>query len=289
MQLLVEKLPLADDLSFVANVHTTPKFEVPWHQHIEYEIILFLNGDGHSYIGNYVGEFNADDLFFIGSNLPHTFQKNKAEDIVSAVVIHFKDDFWGSNFLSMPECKDIQKILEVASRGLSITGELKKQVGDIVKTLVNTKGFDRILLLSQCLNLIASSSEFKTLSTQEVKEFNLKNKERIEKIFQYTIENFQENIKIGEVAKSVQMSIPAFCTYFKKSTKKTYIDFLNEIRVGYACKQLVDTSKSIESICYESGYNTVANFNKQFGNVKNSTPSKYRRDFSQRIDAMGGK
>ena len=132
---------------------------------------------------------------------------------------------------------------------------------------------------------MAKRQEFKALSTQEVKEFNPKNKNRLDIIFQFTLANFQETIKIGQVAKSVQMSIPAFCSYFKKSTKKTYIDFLNEIRVGYACKQLVDSNKNIETICYESGFNTLANFNKQFLKVKKLTPSKYRKQFHERMGA----
>ena len=109
-----------------------------------------------------------------------------------------------------------------------------------------------------------------------------KNKERIDKILQYTIDNFQEPVTLDDVAGSVAMSVPAVCNYFKKSTKKTYIDFLNEVRVGYACKQLIDTQNNIASICYDSGFNTLANFNKQFLKVKKLTPSVYRKTFMDR-------
>ena len=140
-------------------------------------------------------------------------------------------------------------------------------------------------MLCHALHLLAKRQEYKALSTQEVKEFNPKNKNRLDTIFQFTLSNFQESIKIEKVAESVHMSIPAFCSYFKKSTKKTYIDFLNEIRVGYACKQLVDSQKNIETICYESGFNTLANFNKQFLKVKKLTPSKFRKQFLERLGA----
>jgi AraC-like DNA-binding protein len=203
--------------------------------------------------------------------------------ITSAIVIHFKEDFWGNTFLNLPESKNIKQLLQISVRGLSIKGESRTQMGNLIKRLVEATGFERILLLCQCLQLMAAKEEYKTVSTQEVGEFNLKHKERIDKIFQYTIANFQETIKVEEVAEVVQMSVPAFCSYFKKSTKKTYIDFLNEIRVGFICKQLIDTTKTIESICYESGFNTIANFNKQFMKVKQMTPSKYRKQFAQRL------
>ncbi len=285
MKPLVEKLPLADDKSFVANIHTTPNFEVPWHQHIEYELILFIKGAGHSYIGNYVGEFVVDDIYFLGSNLPHTFQKASPDLVTSAIVIHFKENFWGDTFLALPELTQIKKLFDKSVQGLYIEGPSKIELGKIIKQLVEARGFERIVLLCQALHLLAKRQEYKALSTQEVKEFNTKNKNRLDTIFQFTLSNFQESIKIEKVAESVHMSIPAFCSYFKKSTKKTYIDFLNEIRVGYACKQLVDSQKNIETICYESGFNTLANFNKQFLKVKKLTPSKFRKQFLERLGA----
>jgi AraC-like DNA-binding protein len=149
----------------------------------------------------------------------------------------------------------------------------------LIKQLEKAKGFERIIILSNCLLLIAQQEDYITLSTQEISSFNSKNKERIDKILQYTIDSFQEPVTLQDVAKNAAMSVPAFCNYFKKCTKKTYIDFLNEVRVGYACKQLIDTQNNIASICYDSGFNTLANFNKQFLKVKNLTPSGYRRTF----------
>jgi AraC-like DNA-binding protein len=284
MKPILEKLPLSEDTSFVANIHTTPNFEVPWHQHIEYELILFIEGEGRSFIGNYVGEFTINDVYFIGSNLPHTFQKADNNLVTSAVVIHFNEDFWGKDFLLLPECKAIHKLFKTAQRGLFFKGELRESLGKLISAMSTARGFSRINLLCSCLELMSSSNEYQSLSTQDVEEFNTKNKERIDKIFHFTIENFQETISLDEVAKSVQMSVPAFCSFFKKSTKKTYIDFLNEIRIGYACKQIIDTHKTIEEICFESGFNTLANFNKQFQKIKKITPSKYRKQFLERYD-----
>jgi len=276
---LVEHLPLSDDTSFVARTHRTPNFEVNWHQHIEYEMILFTEGAGLSFIGNYVGEFQIGDIFFLGANLPHTFKKS-AGIITSAIVVHFRHDFWGNHFLKLPECKGIENLLEVSLQGLQVAGKSKELLNGFIKALETQKNFRRIITLCECLDLLADKEEYCTLSTQEVKEVNNKNRERIDRVFDYTMENFKETVQLSAVARLAGMSIPAFCSYFKKSTRKKYIDFLNEVRIGYACKLLTDdTNITVEGASYESGFNTVANFNKQFLKVKGMTPSKYRKMF----------
>ena len=284
MKPLIEKLPLTENTSFVARTYRTPHFEVPWHQHIEYELILFTEGEGNCFIGNYVGDFKTGDIFFLGANLPHTFQKAHKDLITSAVVIQFKEDFWGAGFMNLPESRIIKQLFDRSMQGLKIKSTCRQLLQPMIKALENLKGFERIIGLCDCLLLIAQRQEFEPVSTQEIKEFNSKNKERIDKIFQYTIDYFQDSINLSNVARSAGMSVPAFCSYFKKSTKKTYIDFLNEVRIGHACNQLIDTQKNIESICFESGFNTLANFNKQFLKVKGVTPSRYRQRFMNRIN-----
>ena len=279
MKPLVEKLPLSENTSFVARTYRTPQFEVPWHQHIEYELILFTEGEGRAFIGNHIGEFKTDDIFFLGSNLPHTFQKAHKDLITSAVVVQFTDNFWGNAFMQLPESKNINKLFVVAMQGLKIQGLTRQQLKPMIVELEHLQGFSRIIRLCECLNRIVAAHEFETVSTQEVKTFQAKNKDRIDRIFQFTIDNFQEPISLAAVAATAGMSIPAFCSYFKKCTKKTYVDFLNEIRIGHACKLLIDTQKTVLEICYESGFNTLANFNKQFLKMKKLTPSAYRKNF----------
>jgi AraC-like DNA-binding protein len=285
MKPLVEKLPLSQNTSFVARTYRTPHFEVPWHQHIEYELILFTEGEGTAFIGNYMGEFKTNDVFFLGSNLPHTFQKAHKDLVTAAVVVQFTGDFWGADFMQLPESKNIAKLFAVAMQGLKIKGATRQQLKSLITELEHLQGFARIIRLCECLQLIVATHEFDTVSTQDVETFQAKNKDRIDKIFQFTIDNFQESIALCDVAATARMSIPAFCSYFKKCTKKTYIDFLNEIRIGHACKLLIDTQKTVLEICYESGFNTLANFNKQFLKMKQLTPSCYRKQF--RIQEQG--
>ena len=278
MKPFVEKLPLSQNTSFVARTYRTPQFEVSWHQHIEYELILFTEGAGRAFIGNYIGEFETGDIFFLGSNLPHTFQKAQNELITSAVVVQFTVHFWGNDFMELPECKSLKKLFETAAQGLKLKNGLAGRLNPLIRELEQLQGLSRIIRLCECLQQIAVPPDYETISTQEVKTFQARNRGRIDKIFQYTIENFTEPISLADVAGTAGMSIPAFCSYFKKSTKKTYIDFLNEIRIGHACKLLIDTQKSVLEICYESGFNTLANFNKQFLKMKKLTPSGYRKN-----------
>lgn len=284
MRPMIEKLPLSENRSFVAATHATPRFEVPWHQHIEYELILFTKGEGTSYIGNYVGDFKTGDIFFLGSNLPHTFQKVNKDMFTSAVVVHFKEDFWGREFLELPETRLLQQLFLTAAKGMKIHGKTKQQLQGKIKSLESSSGFSSLINLCNCLQLIAESNEFETVSTQEIKIQNSKHQERIDTIINYTIHNFRDNVSIMKVAAHAGMSVPAFCNYFKKSTKKTYVEFLNEVRIGNACKQLVDTQMSVEQICYDSGYSTIANFNKQFLRLKKHTPSQFRKTFMKRIE-----
>ncbi|ULQ54953.1 AraC family transcriptional regulator [Flavihumibacter rivuli] len=281
MKPLIEKLPLSENTSFVARTYRTPHFEVPWHQHIEYELILFLEGEGTAYIGNHVGSFKTGDVFFLGSNLPHTFQKAAPDLVTAAVVIQFREDFWGKEFLQLPECREIRLLFQRSMQGLKLEQGLCATLSPLIRQLEHASGAQRIGLLFGCLSLLASSDNYESVSTQEAGTFLSRNRERIDKVFQYTIDHYAEEISLQEVAAHIGMSVPAFCHYFRKSTKKTYVAFLNEVRIGKACQLLMDTAKPIADICYETGYNTLANFNKQFLRIKGMTPGNYRKRFAE--------
>ena len=283
----IQKLPLGDSNSFVAKTFRTPNFEVGWHQHVEYELIMFTEGAGLSFIGNHIGEFEKGDIYFLGSNIPHTFQKREPESITSAVVVQFREDFWGVDFMNTPECRFIKQLLEISQYGLKITGKSKWQLQPLIAALEFAQHFKRILILGECLEIISSTKNYEKVTTFGMQQQNQKDKERIDKVFQFTIDSFKGQISLSQAAGVACMSVPAFCNYFKRSTKKTYVDFLNEIRVGYACHLLTETKKTVAEICFESGYNTIANFHKQFLKTKNLTPLRYRKYFESDIRQRG--
>ncbi|MGN7823424.1 AraC family transcriptional regulator [Chitinophaga sp. 22536] len=276
MKPLIEKLTLSENTSFVARTYRTPHFEVPWHQHHEYELILILEGGGTAFVGDYIGDFKPGDIFFLGSNLPHTFQKS-GDMITSAVVVQFLDSLWGNELLNLPEGVYMKNLLLAAAQGLKIPESYREKMADIIRELENQQRFGRIISLFQCLNMMAESGDYIILSSQTPDaNYRIKQAE-IDLILQYTNRNFRNKISLREVSAVVNMSVAAFCKYFRRSTKKTYVDYLNEMRIGYACKLLKDTNSSVIEICFESGFNTLANFNKQFLKYKSITPSAFRK------------
>ena len=199
-------------------------------------------------------------------------------------MVQFRDDFWGRDFIHIPECKPLRQLFAAAQQGLKITGQSKERLQLIVNALEFADSFRRVLLLGECLELLSTTKDYLAVSTQGNKSIQPKGQSSLDKVVQFTIDNFKEAISLTQMAGIACMSIPAFCNYFKRSTKKTYIDFLNEIRVGYACQLLLETQKPVLTICYESGYNTMANFHKQFLKIKKLTPLQYRKHFD--VDIM---
>ncbi|QIL40534.1 AraC family transcriptional regulator [Pedobacter sp. HDW13] len=288
MQPFTQRLLPDESSSFIAKTFRTPNFEVGWHQHIEYELILFTEGSGMSFVGNHIGEFETGDIYLIGANLPHTFQKT-GDQVTSAIVVQFREDFWGTSFIHLPENRVIKALFEASMLGLKIKAVIKNQLASIIKELEYANGVKRIVLLLESLFLIANQREYISVSTQQAKAYDQKGMDIMGKVFQFTIDSFREQITLSDVAKKACMSIPAFCKNFKRSTKKTYNDFLNEVRIEYACSQLIETNKSIFDICYESGYSTHANFHKQFQKIKNISPLQYRKSFTLDNISKGGK
>lgn len=200
MKPLIQKLPLNESTSFIAKTFRTPYFEVGWHQHTEYELILFTEGSGMSFVGNYVGEFETGDIYFLGSNLPHTFQKRDSHQITSAVVIQFEESFWGKEFINIPETKQIKQLFDASMYGLKMNDASTEYIKPLMKKLEYASNLERIILLCECLQAIVSYQEYSTLSTQEVKQMDKKDREIIDNVFQFTINNFKEQVTLEQVA-----------------------------------------------------------------------------------------
>jgi hypothetical protein len=221
---IIQKLPLNENSSFVSRTYRTPNFEVPWHHHIEYELILFTEGSGMSFVGNYIGGFETGDIFFLAKNLPHTFQR-RDDLITSAIVIQFREDCWGVDFFSAEECATIKELFALSVQGLKMEGKSKVLLSGLIRELEHTAGFRRVIGLCNCLDVIASGKEYTSLSTGMTRQPNPKGNEKIDKVFDFTISSFKRCIELQEVANLSNMSIPAFCNYFKSALKKRISTF----------------------------------------------------------------
>lgn len=279
MKPLIQKLPIDSSSSFVARTYTTPHFETPWHQHEEYELLIGAGGYGSAFIGDYIGEYQMGDVFLLGKNLPHWFRKKDFDMIGSSVVVQFTEDIFGERFLNLPEMQLIRNTLHNASQGIVLKGELRESVGKILSTIESLSGFTQMAALLDCLHQISISDQITYLTQSPIVNFSKQDQDRIHKVFEYTMQNFQRKILLEDVAALTNQSISAFSHYFKKNTKKNYIQFLTEIRISHACKLLVTTEKSVTEICYESGFHNWSNFSQHFNNIMQQSPLKYRKEY----------
>jgi len=277
---LSEKFCYPGEASFLATVSHSPHFNTTWHEHTEFELVYFLAGSGNARVGNYIGEFETGDIFLLGSRLAHAFRASGPDETIRAVTIHFREDSFGRDFFQLPESRRVRRLLHIAQRGIRFRPGGNHKLQESITSLPVCRGFQGILQLGNCLHWMSEADHYHTLSTTEISYFLPDNMERMDQVFRFTLENFRDNIQLPHIARMAGMSVPAFCNYFKKRTRKTYIGFVNELRIGHACKLLSDPQKTISEICYESGYNSVANFNKQFLKVKGEAPSHYKKKLS---------
>jgi AraC-like DNA-binding protein len=282
MKTLIQKIHVEEYQSFACRSYRTPIFETNWHKHEEFELILISEGYGTAMIGDYIGEFKPGDIFFIAGNLPHWFKKQHHKVTGCSEVLHFKQDIFGKEFMAMPELKNVQQLL-LKNDGIQIKPKLIKELSAVIMEMQTLTGFPRIALLLNCLHRISTTSHYATL-TRDFASNNSNINPVIEKIIDFSFKRYLTPITLQQVADVAAMSIPTFCRFFKKNIKKTYFDFLQDLRISHACKLLTNSNKPVMEICYESGYNSWAHFSKQFKHVKNMTPSQYRKVFEVKTD-----
>lgn len=278
--------------SFSVKQELVPYVNNRWHYHTEVELIHFKKGEGTQFIGDSIKQFKAGDVVLIGSNLPHYWRFDDAyfdEDAPVSPdvrVAHFCEDFWGSQFLQLPENTHIKTVLDKAKRGLLITGITRQKVAALLDSLLHITDNHRIILLMEALNVIATCKHLTTLSSIGFKYDLVEDeKDRINAIYEYSLKNFKRPIQLEEIAGVANISPNSFCRYFKSRTRKTYSQFLIEIRVGHACKLLIESSMSIKQLCYESGFNNFTSFHKYFKMITSKSPLTYQREFVGQMTA----
>ena len=196
-------------------------------------------------------------------------------------VAHFHEKFWGDHFLHLPENLSIKNALEKGKRGLQVTGSTREKVAEILECLMKAEGANRIVLLMEALSAIGSCPTVSTMSSIGFKhDFVESENDRINTIYEYSMRNFKNKIQLDEIAAMANISPNSFCRYFKSRTRKTYSQFLIELRVGHACKLLIENNFSIKQICYESGFNNFTSFHKYFKLITGKSPLTYQKEFT---------
>ena len=277
---LLQKLPLTFGSSFLIDRFESPYFDTPWHYHQEIEIVLCDGGFGKKFVGNHVSDYSEGDLAILGSNLPHWYCADDAcyqHQKPASIVIHFLVDCFGKDFFESEEMTEIKYFLKTANLGIEFYGETRTKIKEKIQSLLNADKVARMLGLIEILHLMSTTKEYHFLSENAIVGVSKKDSERMNEVFNYVLKNFKNDINLSEIANKTHFSEAAFCRYFKLRTQKTFVEFVNEIRIEYACKLLTENDLNILEICYESGFKNLSNFNRQFRKYTNNNPKTYRK------------
>lgn len=261
------------------------QFTMPLHCHSEYELIFITKGHGMEFIGDSVKEYFAGDLVLIGANVPHlhlcdSVTNKSIKEKSLCEILQFPHSIFPEHMEYIQEYSSINNILNRSSQGVKFTSKaLIKNVLKIMMSINKQHGINRIISLFKILNLLGNSKDiytFSSLKYERTYNFQTTN-EPVTKIYNYLNINFKKNVTLNEIANYVQMTPASLCRYFKHKTNNTIFEYLNKIRVEYACKLLVHSNLSISQIAYDVGFNNLSHFNKQFRIITKQTPTRYRK------------
>jgi AraC-like DNA-binding protein len=261
-------------------------FTTPFHFHDYCELNYVKKSHGKRVVGDSIHNFLEGDLVLMSPNLPHMWYNDpeifkkpsslSAEAIVTYFPLDFLDKLSSDNIVLSKK----QNLFNKAKRGLAFYGETKKMVIKHLETMIKLDGLLQVIEFLKIINILLNSKEYKVLSSLGYSHsYNEKDTERMNSIYKYIMQHFTEPITLKNIADIAHMTSPAFCNYFKKRTQKSFSGFLNEVRIGHACKLLQNEELSVSDVCFESGYQNIANFNRFFKKIINKKPSSYRKEY----------
>lgn len=284
MRASYEKVTYGERQSFFCRRFDLPAFDSPWHFHPEVELTYIVSSTGTRFVGDSVEPYEAGDLVLLGSNLPHhwcTQERNGLRhELARSVVILFREDFLGLDFLHAPELHAIPALLHRASRGLRLEGAIHAHVEAGMQEIAELPPALRLVALLELLVAIsrAPETELRPLTTVGYRpNLSIHDCERLDRVHQYVLQHLEEELQLATAAELIHMSPSAFCRYFKRHTGKTFVQFVNELRVGRACRELMESDRQVGDIAHGCGFNSISNFNRRFRQVTGRSPSQYRQ------------
>jgi AraC-like DNA-binding protein len=285
---LIVDAPIFDRKEIWVKKIYKPHFDHPFHFHEVCELVWVKKSFGKFIIGDHIGNFSEGELVLQGSELPHIWQcdkifytKNK-KLFTKATTLYFSASFI-LNLTDNPSVNLANKeLLKKAQRGIRLTGKARENIIQNIKAIEDSEGLQQLSYFLSIIYTLTHTTEYDYLASVGYKnsktEFDLT---RFTEVYQFLLSNFQRDIMLAEVAGICNMTPNAFCRYFKLKTQKTFSRFLNELRIGHACKLLQTEKSTIDKICYDCGYNNPTNFFKFFKLVTKKTPKEYQRYIMQ--------
>jgi AraC-like DNA-binding protein len=261
-------------------------FDPQWHAHSEYQLFVVLQGTGTRFIGDSIKAFGPGELIMTGPHLPHLWRSDdvyfdKSSRLnTEGIVIYFNENFLGEHFLEKEEAVMLRKLLTRSTRGLEFYGKEKQHLIYMMKELTGMHGTQSVIQLLNILELLAHSKSYHFLSSKAYEnEFNQSETDRLNIVYEYVMKHFRQKMQLDELAKLLHMTPTSFSRYFSKKNNMPFSKFVSELRIRHACKLLTETEMPVEQICYECGFNTVSNFNRQFLEVMHKKPTQYKKEF----------
>jgi AraC-like DNA-binding protein len=283
MKPIIEKIPQNQELSFRAEVYYDHWFTMPLHIHPQYEIVYITKGYGKRIIGDSYDDFEKGDLAMTAANLPHFWRShpdfyNNPELFSKSIFIQFSYKIFPEDRKNQAEFQFINNALEISKHGIKISGTTCKFLLMKMKTILNKKGIDRILLLYQILDMIGRSPDIKLLCSKTyINSFQHVEDKRLKKVLDFLQDNYCKQITLAEISNLAGMNSSSFCRYFRQKMQRTLMEYIYELRIDYACKLMSDKQLTITYVAYECGFNSMSFFNDQFKRIRGVTPSIFRK------------
>lgn len=272
------------ETSFSFRQDRVPNVNSGWHFHEEIELIYFHRGSGMQFVGDSITRFAAGDVVMVGANVPHCWKYDEDTGDQPAApaystVIHFQQEFLGGPFMRLPESAGLGKLFEQCGRGLQLRGRGAARVAERMAAVGDAGGIYRLVALLQCLATLAQEQPNARLLSSVGFSYQADGMDeaRINKVYSHCFSHFGQTIRLEEIADLVGLSRTSFCRFFKQRTGRTFSRFLAEVRIGHACKQLVEKpGYPIKQLCYASGYRNFTSFHETFRLITGMTPKTYR-------------
>jgi len=290
MQELLEQIKLNPNESFFIGIFQDHIDQSRWHYHQEFELSFITEGSGSRIVGDSVEEFHPGDLIFIGPRIPHVWfsaspvLNQHSGRTLESVYLLFNQDILPEGLTSLPEFKEVNHALRLSERGIRITGDTLNQVSRIMLQLPYLNTMKRLMFFYEIMDIIGRSESFSYLASSDyIRTRFTPTSQRVQTIHEFLMLNYQEEINLDKIASIVHMAPASACRFFKASTGLTIFEYLNKIKIDYACKLLLNTELNIVDISYDCGFNNLSHFNKQFRKFLGKTPSEFRK-LRQNID-----
>jgi AraC-like DNA-binding protein len=292
MRVIPFSIPKDTSEAFRVQVDELPRLYDYLHQHPEIQLTCIIESEGTLLAGDYIGRFESGDVFVLGSNQPHVFRNDpvygKKGKNAKAISLFFDESTFGELFWNLPEIHSLKYFIRNSDAGFRLMGKQRELVGQLLNQIIVEKGIQRLIIFLKILSCFEKRKYLQVLSGSAVNK-NLKSYDgkRLNLVLEFTFREFHRAIELSEIAGLANLTPQAFCKYFKTRTRKTYVQFLNEIRIQHAIRLLIQDAESIASIAYKSGFVNLSHFNRTFKAITGMAPRDYLEQSGFNLNVIG--